>query len=59
MIIDLKLVTMKLSNYLESKKIIDDDNWNRKIGTLALTFHKPAGEENMYVRFGYGSLKIF
>ena len=30
-----------------------------KTGTLATTFHKPAGEANMYVRFGYSPLKIF
>ena len=28
-----------------------------KNGTLSMTFHKPAGEENPYVRFGYGPLK--
>ena len=30
-----------------------------KTGTLATTFHKPTGEENLYVRFGYGLYKIF
>ena len=29
-----------------------------KTGNLDTTFHKPAEEENPYVRFGYGSLKI-
>ena len=29
-----------------------------KPGTLVTTFHKPAGEENLYVRFGYGPLRI-
>ena len=29
-----------------------------KTGTLAMTFHKPAGEANQYVRFGYGPLSI-
>ena len=28
-----------------------------KTGTLATTFHKPAGEVNPYVLFGYGPLK--
>ena len=27
-------------------------------GTLAIKFHKPAGEENPYVRFGYVPQKI-
>ena len=30
-----------------------------KTGNLAMTFHKSAGEENPYVWFGYGQLKIF
>ena len=30
-----------------------------KTGTLATTFHKPTGEANTYVRFGYGPLEIF
>ena len=29
-----------------------------RTGTLATTFHKPVGEENWYVRFGYGPMKI-
>ena len=29
-----------------------------KTDTLATTFHKAAGEENQYVRFGYNPLKI-
>ena len=29
----------------------------QKPGTLAMTFHKPAVETNLYVRFGYGKLK--
>ena len=30
-----------------------------KTGTLAMTFHKPAGEANPYVWFGYSPLTIF
>ena len=30
-----------------------------KTGNLATKFHKYAGEENPYVRFGYVPLKIF
>ena len=30
-----------------------------KTGTIDTTFHKPAGEANMYVRFGYSPLKVF
>ena len=30
-----------------------------KTSTLATIFHKPAGEANMYVWFGYGALKTF
>ena len=30
-----------------------------KTGTLVTTFHKPAGEENPYVWFGYVPLTIF
>ena len=26
----------------------------KKTATFATTFHKPAGEANMYVQFGYG-----
>ena len=29
-----------------------------KTGTLATTFHKPVGEANLYVWFGYGPLTI-
>ena len=28
-----------------------------KTGTLSMAFHKPAGEANPYVRFGYGPRK--
>ena len=30
-----------------------------KTGTLATTFHKPVGEANLYVQFGYGPPKKF
>ena len=30
-----------------------------KTGTLAMTLHKPEGEANPHVRFGYGPLKIW
>ena len=30
-----------------------------KNGTLDMTFYKPEGEANMYVRFGYVPLAIF
>ena len=31
----------------------------KKVLTLATTFHKPSGEENPCIRFGYGPLTIF
>ena len=30
-----------------------------KTGNLAATFHKPVGEANTYIRFGYVPLAIF
>ena len=30
-----------------------------KPGALTMTFHKPVGEANMYVHFGYSPLTIF
>ena len=48
-----------LINCLESNQCIDDDRWNYKTGNLATTFHKPTGEANPYVRFGYVPMKIF
>ena len=30
-----------------------------KTGTLGMAFHKPTGEENPYVQFGYSPLKNF
>ena len=31
----------------------------RPTGTLAMTFHKPAVEEKLYVRFGYRPQNVF
>ena len=47
-----------LRNCLENNKCINDDSQNHKNGTLDMTFHKPAGGENLYVRFEYIQLKI-
>ena len=30
-----------------------------KTGTLTTPFHKPEGEANMYIQFGYGPMMIF
>ena len=30
-----------------------------KTVNLDMTFHKPVGKENLYVRFGFGPLKMF
>ena len=38
---------------------IEDNKSEHPIVTLAETFDKPAGEENMYVRFGYSPQTIF
>ena len=44
---------IKLGDLIEAVQSINDDKWNHKTGILATTFHKPAGEAKMYVRFGY------
>ena len=44
---------MELINVLMVKSEIT------KTGTLATNFHKPVGEENLYVQFGYDTLKIY
>ena len=47
----------KLRNHLEANQCIDGDR-EKKNGTLAKNFHKPAGGVNRYAWFGYGPLKI-
>ena len=37
---------------------IEGNKSEHPTGTLATTFHKPTGEENLYVWFGYGPQKI-
>ena len=48
-----------------SKEILDHANQSAEeksrknpTGTLTTTFHKPMGEANIYVRFGYGLQKF-
>ena len=48
-----------LSNLLETNQCIYGNRRNYKTGTLTMNFHKPAGEANTYVQFGYSPLKIF
>ena len=43
---------------LESNQYIDDNRRNKKTGNFATTFHKPVGEANPYVGFGYIPLTI-
>ena len=38
----------------QAKQSIEANNSEHPTGTLATTFYKPVGEENPYVRFGYG-----
>ena len=35
------------------------NNYEHPTNTLAATFHKPVGGENLYVRIGYLPLKFF
>ena len=43
----------------QAKQFIAISNQLNSTGTLVATFHKPMGEANMYVWFGYVSQKIF
>ena len=36
------------------KQSIRENNYDHPIGILATDFHKPVGEENLYVQVGYG-----
>ena len=50
----------KLKEILDqAKQSIDVNKPEHPTGTLATTFHKPAGEANLYVRFEYGPQKSF
>ena len=40
-------------------KSIEANKSEQPTVTLTLTFHKPVGEENPYVRSGYGPQKLF
>ena len=42
----------------QARKSIDVKKFEHPTNTLATTFHKPAGEANPYVRFGYGPQKV-
>ena len=42
----------RLRKFLEANQFIDCNRSNEKTDTLAITFHKPVGEANPYVRFG-------
>ena len=42
-----------------SSKAIEANNYEHPEGTLITAFHKPAGEANKFVRFGYGPQTIF
>ena len=55
-----KALTKNLKYILDqSKQSIKDNKSKHPTGTLYTTFHKPAGEANPYVRFGYGPQKMF
>ena len=41
------------------KQAIDANSSEQPTGTLAMNFHKPAGEANPYDWFGYGPHSIF
>ena len=43
----------------QSNQPIDKNKYKHPNGTLSTTFHKPAGEVNLYVRFGYERHKIW
>ena len=43
----------------QHNKSIEANKSKHSTGTLAMTFHKPAGEANPYVQFGYGPQTIF
>ena len=49
---------MKDISYQEMQSI-EAKKFKHPTGTLTTTFHKPEGEENMYVGFVYGPQKIF
>ena len=42
----------------QAKQSIDAIKYEHPTVTLAMNFHKPAGEANLYVRFGYGTQKV-
>ena len=48
-----------LRNFLGTNQFIDGNRCNHKTGALTANFHKPAGEENLYVQFGYVPQKKF
>ena len=50
---NLKEVLYQINKSIESNKS------EQPTVTLTLTFHKPVGEENPYIRFGYGPHKNF
>ena len=39
----------------QAKQSIDENKSEHPTVTLATTFHKPEGGENLYVRFGYSA----
>ena len=43
----------------QEKQSIEANKYEHPTGTLTMTFHKPAGEANLYVRFGYSPHTIF
>ena len=55
-----KAWTKSLQEILDKEKqSIEANNYEHPAGTLATTFHKPAGGANLYVRLGYVPHKIF
>ena len=43
----------------KEKQSIEANKYEHPTGTLTTTFHKPTGEANIYIRFGYGPQTIF
>ena len=49
-----------LKNILDQEnKSIEANKYEHPTRHITTTFHKPVGEANPYVRFGYGQQKIF
>ena len=55
-----KVCTKNLKEILDQEnKSINMNNYEHPTGTHAMTFHKPAGEANLYVVFEYSPQTVF